>query len=351
MIAPRLISSLLFFSSLFQSVSHSLSCSLLKDKPNFKFTPRQAIEFKNVKKPVMCYFLDENTEKGEFLPLENPTESDYSFFAAGSPPPPTPFHTLMTPMGMEGAGLHTLGKHTSLPSLPFPDIQVIDPTPEPSPHGSPSHLKGRISCPFVSENKDLKKKGMKHANTTLGIQMGSPQPTNIGARIEEDASLIVSSVLLQNERSHGFFSQKTMSPVREEVDEITENRQHPLKDSNLIMAKGSRSHSSSEVQEERRQKRSVSSDRSESEARSFTSDDSALSWTDSEDASTSGEKSVRYIRPRSSSIKQRVTFFESTSNRNRRSGLPTVNHTQQQLSPSVFNQRAEQDNFKDGSSS
>ena len=301
----------------------------------------------------MCYFLDENTEKGEFLPLENTAGDYYSFFAAGSPPPTTPFHTLMTPIGMESAGFHSLGKHTSLPALPFPDIQVIDPTPDHSPHNSPSHPKRKISCPFSPESKDYKKY-MKHSSTTPSINVDGIQLTNNGAGHEEDANFAIPAYILQNERSHAILTHKTMSPVREEVDEIAENLGHPLKESSLIMAKEDRSHHTSyDSGEERRQKRSVSSDRtdrSESEVRSFTSDDSALSWTDSEDANTSGEKNVRYIRPRSSSIKQRVTFFETTTNKNRRSGLPTVNHTQQQMSPSVFEQQAEQDNCKDGSS-
>lgn len=63
------------FLSLALSLSY-WSCSHLKDDPNWVFEVRGPVDFKNVSKPVMCYWLIENVERSmqEKPTLEDPSE-------------------------------------------------------------------------------------------------------------------------------------------------------------------------------------------------------------------------------------------------------------------------------------
>ena len=130
-------------------------CSLLKDKPNFKFEFRGSIEFKNVPAPVKCYYLVANLNKEEYQPITLPDESEpvaFQFMLTTTPssPPITPQLTEQLNLNPSPGNIAEMlsrssnGKPTcpifntdSAISFQIPDLNVTRPTPNCTPNPSP----------------------------------------------------------------------------------------------------------------------------------------------------------------------------------------------------------------------
>ena len=123
-------------------------CSLLKDKPNFKFEYRGPLEFKNVSQPVPCWFLIENTEKEDFGPIVVADEHNYEGFIVQPTSPPTPYSST-SHQDLDPVVLHNklVEVHRQKASLPVPDILVSRPTPNQSPRRSPVGSPRRAQSP------------------------------------------------------------------------------------------------------------------------------------------------------------------------------------------------------------
>ncbi|XP_019854887.1 PREDICTED: soluble guanylate cyclase 88E-like [Amphimedon queenslandica] len=129
---------------------------LLADKPNFKFTARGLIQFKNVPEPTMCYFLDENTDKGDYLELEVPEEISYDFMQKSDSPPPTPYS-------------HLFGSSN-------PSTYATTPHEYPSPMGSPSKIRKFPASPEFFESTDIERKTSGGSSGGFGPVAPAPVP-------------------------------------------------------------------------------------------------------------------------------------------------------------------------------
>lgn len=312
---------------------------LLADKPNFKFEVRGPLQFKNVDEPMMCYFLIENTDKTEYLPIIVPDEILYDFMPTSGTPPGTPF------MFSGNNALESPWKRA--PAFPFaPELTVINPTPGHSPNPSPPttakvlHSLVTPTCPFSDPNKNSSRKtsiesvcsqNTESASLTqsesdlsilsnedghssgIGSVISSPI-THVSSVDVEGTRILINSVENLDSRH------KIIYPLQEDLredflddyDDLLNTKSEPL-----LKTKD-------EVQKERdRRHRSSSFDRSD-RSLSVTSEDS---FDDDSSTPTSPNHvgKVRYVRQRTSSLHERVRFFE-TNDRSRRTGLSTTSY-------------------------
>ena len=327
----------------------SLFLSLLKDNPDFIFSLRGAIEFKNVKEPMMCYFLEDIVDK-EYLTIDVDDDGSvqYNLLSSGTPPT-TPFlPTIITPMDSPQKKLLS---QTSNPGfdpqqyMSVPNIEVINATPEHSPHPSPPTLP--LKCPFSSVGPTHRPNSPMYLSSppaskkhpTFKIEdddekvrkisqdsyCSSRDTETVSSITESDwsedghstsgVSLVVSPSKLEPVREHELDSPTTVEQV---IKRLETEAQHKATEPN-----GALRH---EVQQER----SLSPPSNERERRSLSSISSTQSMTSEDsgedDATTPSKKGVRYVRPRSTSIKQIKNIFETRSidqgkEKGRRSGV------------------------------
>ena len=325
----------------------SFFLSLLKDNPDYIFSLRGAIEFKNVKEPMMCYFLEDIVDK-EYLTIEVDDDGSVQYNLLGTPPT-TPFlPTIITPMDSPQKKLFN---QTSNPGfdpqhmyMSVPDIEVINATPEHSPHPSPPTLP--MKCPFSSVGPSQRPNSPMYLSSPPA---NKKQPTfKIGdddekvRKISQDSycssrdTETVSSITESDWSEDGHstsgvslvVSPSKLEPVREdELDSPTTVEQvikrletevhHKVTEPNgaLHQVQHERSLSPPSNQRDRRSLSSISS------TQSMTSEDSG-----EDESMTPSKKGVRYVRPRSSSIKQIKNIFETRSTeqgkeKGRRSGV------------------------------
>lgn len=340
---------------------------LLADKPNFKFTARGLIQFKNVPEPTMCYFLDENTDKGDYLELEVPEEISYDFMQKSDSPPSTPYSHLF---GSSNPSTYATTPHEypspmSSPSKlrkfpPSPEVRVIDPTPIHTPDQSPPRDKSGkagISCPFSSpmggiggvsklleQQMAMRKLSMESNTTETTGSMTTPTESDASTeefnypspppiKIQEPSSIehtpsiaSTSSSYIKESVIQSLKSAKIgMFPVKEDSQEdlYTLDIEHSL--SRVVSAPmmgGDNEGGSMTLP--RLKKRTGSVDHKtlrNARSLSCTSDESGgEDDTEKPRLSTQNVSPVRYVRPRSSSIKERVKFFESTDIERKTSG-------------------------------
>ena len=313
-------------------------CRLLADKPNFKFEVRGPLQFKNVEEPMMCYFLIENTDKTEYLPIIVPDEISYDFMPTSGTPPGTPF------VFSGNNALESPWKRA--PAFPFaPELTVINPTPGHSPNPSPPttakvlHSLVTPTCPFSDPNKNSSRKtsieslcsqNTESASLTqsesdlsilsnedghssgIGSVVSSPI-TRVSSVDEEGTRILINSVENLDSRN------KIIYPLQEDLREDFLDYDDLLNTNSEPLLK-----TKDEVQTERdRRHRSSSFDRSD-RSLSVTSEDS---FDDDSSTPTSPNYvgKVRYVRQRTSSLHERVRFFE-TNDRSRRTGLSTTSY-------------------------
>jgi hypothetical protein len=297
----------------------------------------------------MCYILEANTEKVEYFPLDVPEEITYDFMQPKDTPPATPF---VYSGNIPSFSTITADSPMKNPKFNFaPQVNVIGSTPIQSPSMSPLVPHKVPSCPFNnSSDPPAQRKISVESNTSQGTEPSTPS--------ESDGSLISSDDITNsfggggsglsnsgiphvrihqsqetNEVDTSYFVMSvkktlsfdnnlgTMSTVledsQEELDELTSDN-ITRTESEPIMLKVEK------------KKRIIPHTRSMDlgmRSPSFTPEGS----TSGDDESTTSDKSdVRYIRPRSTSIKDRVKFFDSTADkdrdRGRRTGLMTTGY-------------------------
>ena len=335
----------------------SFSYRLLADQPNFVFQVRGPMQFKNVPEPMMCYFLMENTGKKEYLHIEVPEEISYDFMQSAmggtTTPPMTPF---VFPQRTLGTPAHSPMKQFT--SFPFtPEVNVINPTPSHTPTHTPdssppgiqkfAHQMNKappLSCPFSGSDRNkteqvrktsLESAGSINTESASLTQSGSDWslcnedgPTSSGfGSVEQSPHILISKEDTNVGNSDVKMLNHThsiMYPVPEEGLPIIEKSQS---DSQLLRMENDENC----ILRQRRSPSCERSDRSVSLPSCERSDRSvSLPSDDSfdDDSSTPASPShsnVKFVRHRTSSLKDRVSFFESTT-KNRRSGLSTTSY-------------------------
>uniref|UniRef100_A0A1X7SRI8 Uncharacterized protein n=1 Tax=Amphimedon queenslandica TaxID=400682 RepID=A0A1X7SRI8_AMPQE len=317
----------------------------------------------------MCYFLDENTDKGDYLELEVPEEISYDFMQKSDSPPPTPYSHLF---GSSNPSTYAttpheypspMGSPSKIRKFPAsPEVRVIDPTPIHTPDQSPPRDKSGksgISCPFSSpvggiggvskllEQQKLRKSSMDSNATETTGSMTTPTESDVSTeefnypsppmippiKIQEAASadqtpsinMSSSSSNLIESVIQSLSKSKTIFPVKEDSQEdlYTLDIEHSL--SRVVSAPmmgGDNEGGSMTLP--RAKKRTGSVDHKtlrNARSLSCTSDESGgEDDTEKSRLSTQNVSPVRYVRPRSSSIKERVKFFESTDIERKTSG-------------------------------
>lgn len=352
-----------YFSLSLFSLSLSLSpmYRLLADKPNFEFTTRGPMLFKNVSEPIMCYFLDNNTEKTHYYELEVPEDVSYDFMQTSNTPPSTPFVLASS-----------LPSYTESPSkrvaFPFisPEVNVIDPTPNHSPHPSPTLNPKTMPCPFSSPaslltqgmggadhapQRKISAESMTSQNTdgsmttpsesecsvlsneetiqsppTIGSGQSYITPPSIRVQEAVTPTLLVESVI-QSLAKHDTIIFPLLEDLQEDTDslslynELPRVTSAPLLDENRGSQTLPREKKRASVDlKSLRQVRSLSVTSDENDSGG---EEGGREETGSQGADTSP---VRYVRPRTSSINDRVKFFETTGRR--RTGLTTTSYLQ-----------------------
>ena len=110
------------------------------------------MEFKNVPKPVLCYFITENLDKEEYTPIIVPDDEPLEAFEFMVPrtgpdsPPATPF--LLTPSISPADFTRRFSDRNDGPTPSVPDIEVIHATPTPTPTPPASKKSSRSSLDF-----------------------------------------------------------------------------------------------------------------------------------------------------------------------------------------------------------
>ena len=105
---------------------------LLKDKPNFVFEFRDALEFKNVPSKVKCYYLLDNKQKKQVTPVVD--ESDqimYGFMIPMATPPSTPLGFNTPPFSPRKVAEEIVKSGASCPFAPVrhtPGINITRPS-------------------------------------------------------------------------------------------------------------------------------------------------------------------------------------------------------------------------------
>ena len=289
----------------------------------------------------MCYFLLNNTAKEEYYPIEVSEEVSYDFIPTKgiNTPPQTPFlYPGQTP------GIQSPSKKPSV--FPFtPELHVTDPTPTHTPIHTPihtpqtsppsisnimeAHIKssgGRPSCPFSGDVKTKSVPTRKISSESVGTcsltlsesdysvisnEDGPSSSSGIGSMESTPQVVIIADIEPPHTNNTGI-STVTYPALKEETIEKSKSDSQLLKQNSL----------SENTNGISRRDRSPSCDRSD---RSFsvTSEDS---YDDDSSTPTSPSHStVRYVRPRTSSLRDRVSVFEAIT-KNRRSGLSTTSY-------------------------
>ena len=326
---------------------------------------RGPLQFKNVPEPMMCYFLEDNADKIDYQILDVPDEITYDFMQTTDSPPDTPYvygsglpSISMTPVDITFKSFPPIeptspqksvfsNKPTS-PSkrfLPFtPEVNIINPTPDHSPHPSPPSSSSFLQnfplvCPFKETQENSSRKTSVESNTSQCTETGSItteselscdeiQSSVIFSSVEtspglvtlpssngkhSESSQLIQSVIksLEGHENNGFSTLKEGSPVH--------NNRLNIKEEDLPRVTSEPVFSTQH--ELVKPKRASSVDRNN---RSFSlTSESGDEETVSTPTSPSHTHSVLYVRPRSTSISDRVKFFEA-NNRNRRTGLSTT---------------------------
>ena len=335
---------------------------LLAEFPNFEFEVRGPLQFKNVDQPMMCYFLTKNTEKDEYFEIDVPEEISYDFMPSKGggtgTPPQTPY---LFPTRSSSGSLPTLQSPVKRPTLfPFmPELKITDSTPIHTPIHTPetsppsmgkstaTHRGGGgiPACPFSDNVKSTSRKtSIESAETTGTIESNSmtqsesdysimsnedaPSFSLMGGNAEQSPHILVTKdensdleglrIMPTESKSASSSTTTLMHPVKEEGIEKSKS------DSDLLQKQHSLSENTNGVLS--RSTRSPSCDRSD---RSF-SVTSEESFDEDNSTPTSPNHtggSVRFVRPRTSSLRERVSAFESMT-KNRRSGLSTTSYLQ-----------------------
>ena len=114
------------------------------------FEFRGSIEFKNVPEPVKCYYLVDNLDKDDSVPIIVPDENvafQFMMTPTHTTPPPTPLvaeksladvEEILSLPSSEPAPIFHIGSSSS---FSIPDFNVIKPTPNSTPRPSPQHTK------------------------------------------------------------------------------------------------------------------------------------------------------------------------------------------------------------------
>ena len=329
---------------------------LLKDKENFKFTARGAIQFKNVSEPTMCYFLDENTEKGEYLDLEVPEEISYDFMQKSDSPPPTPYSRFSgsIPSVHTTTPLDSPSKKRKFPLSP--EVRVIDPTPVHTPDRSPPReIKSGLKCPFSSpvggvggaslDQMSMRKVSMESNVTETTGSMTTPTESDVSTedfnypsppslppiRVQESSPNDHTHSITTTSSSNIIESviqslSKSIFPVKEDSQEdlYSLEVEHTLQRiTSAPLVGGDKDGSSMTLP--RAKKRTVSMEHKNlrnARSLSCTSEESGGEEEIEKSSMAQAQKvsPVRYVRPRSSSIKERVKFFEGTELERKTSG-------------------------------
>ncbi len=313
--------------------------------PNFEFNVRGPLQFKNVDEPIMCYFLINNTHKDDYYPINVPEEMSYDFIptkGAGTPPQ-TPY--------MYPGQIPSIQSPSKRPSVfPFtPELQVTDSTPLHTPTHTPqtsppsireSHIKsGHMSCPFSGDMKTkLDQQTRKISTESIGTGSLTQSESDYSSISNEGEGPSLSSgigsmelnppiVIMENnaESSSSPILLNSVEPIRNNTCVlypalIEETIEKSKSDSQLL--KHNQSPETTNGTSSRNRNRSPSCDRSD---RSFsvTSEDSLDD--DSSTPTSPSHSSVRYVRPRTSSLRDRMSVFESIP-KNRRTGLSTTSY-------------------------
>ena len=327
------------------------------------FSVRGPLQFKNVPEPMMCYFLEDNADKIDYQILDVPDEITYDFMQTTDSPPDTPYvygsglpSISMTPVEItfkhfppieptspqKSAFSHKKPTSPTKRFLPFtPEVNIINPTPDHSPHPSPPSSSiffqnFPLVCPFKETQENSSRKTSVESNTSQCTETGSITTESELSCDEIQSSIIYSSV----ETSPGL---ATLSPSNgkhsepsQVIQSVIKSLEHRENNGFSTLTEGSPVHSNRlNIKEEDlprvtsepvfntqneliKPKRASSVDRNN---RSFSlTSESGDEETVSTPTSPSHTHSVLYVRPRSTSMSERVKFFEA-NNRNRRTGL------------------------------
>ena len=307
----------------------------------------------------MCYFLDENTDKGDYLELEVPEEISYDFMQKSDSPPQTPYSHLF---GSSNQSTYATTPHeypspmsspSKLRKFPqSPEVRVIDPTPIHTPDQSPPRDKSGksgITCPFSSpvggiggvsklleQQMPPRKLSMESNATETTGSMTTPTESDVSTeefsypspppiKIQEVSSAELTPSIVSTSSSNiiesviqSLKSNKSgIFPVKEDSQEdlYSLDIDHSLtRVVSAPMMGGDNEGGSMTLP--RVKKRTGSVDHKtlrNARSLSCTSDESGgEDDTEKSRLSTQTVSPVRYVRPRSSSIKERVKFFECT---------------------------------------
>lgn len=314
----------------------------------------------------MCYFLDDNLDKGEYLPLNVEEETailyDFKLSSAGTPPM-TPFlPSIITPSA--DSPEKKFASSTGGLFGYIPDIEVINPTPEHSPYPSPPMSQER-HCPFSSSmpppvrpnspnrsSSPIQLSTVPHSKRTVMplFTIGpedDDQPLrktsveSYGSRDTETASTvsITASESDWSEDGHSTSgvsmvtspSIKRLEAVKEsDFDDSLHTLEGAVKRLEEEEAKEQEDHFEDGVANGSSHSVAISQsqDGSERERRSLsTLSNQSLTSEESgeEDGGTPTKRDVRYVRPRSTSIKEIRNIFEAKS-KERRTGLTTTGY-------------------------
>ena len=316
---------------------------LLCDNPSFKFMVRGPMQFKNCPEPIMCYFLLENTSKGEYLSLDVPEEITYDFMQTKDTPPATPFVYASSLSNRDSAQFNL----TPIASPQKHELQfsfkVTGPTPGHTPLQSPpmnhklqynSIISNSIGCPFSNEYR----KTSIESNTSQYTDMSESESsisqasdmmdfhsTYVGTISSRSAPLLRlnrSPDMNRADTARNDFAQSvirnlsfdtslsTMGTLLEDSQEdlLDDNRDFPR-----VISEPHLGYNTLPKMKGRRNSGLSFQNRVGSLSPEEVAGEDDL--TDSANSS-----SVRYVRPRSSSIRDRVNYFESVD-RSRRSGI------------------------------
>lgn len=320
---------------------------------------------------MMCYFLTNNTEKEYYFPIEIPDEISYDFMTSTSKPTGTPPQTPFVFPGRNtnpGTVSSPVKQPTSFPFIAAPELTVTQSTPihtpihtpETSPPslGKSSSKRGGVplSCPFSEvSNKPIRKISLESAGTTgtestslthsesdysiedggLEMQSGIQSPPVTTSLINTDTHRFPNILVTQSnsfdtgaDRSRSYTQPAGVLSVSKSTPKIhpllEEDDLHSKSDSSLL--RKSRSLSSSDNNDNNTNGISSreTSPNYERNGRSVSED----SFDDSSLPTSPTHGSTLFVRPRSSSLRERINIFDPKAASKRRTGLSTTSYLQ-----------------------